>query len=64
MTVQTKQGAGEGTDVPQEPNDTANLMGSGNIERTPGSLESRLGWNFNTDWEWDDEANLPFPRIN
>jgi hypothetical protein len=48
--------------VPQTENDTQNLMGSGNMERTQAFFESRLGWNFDTDWYWNAETDTPFPR--
>jgi hypothetical protein len=62
MTVQTKQGGADWTDIDQGPNNTGNLAGSGNLELTQASLEERLGWNFESDWYWDSTANLPFPK--
>jgi hypothetical protein len=62
MTVQTKQGDSDWTDIDQGPNNTGNLAGSGNLELTQASLAERLGWDFETDWYWDSTANLPFPR--
>jgi hypothetical protein len=62
MTVQTKQGDSDWTDLDQGPNNTGNLAGSGNLELTQASLEERLVWDFETDWYWDATANLPFPR--
>jgi hypothetical protein len=64
MEVRTKQGDGEWTNIPQQPNNTANLMGSGNMEQTQAFFEGALGWNFEVDWTWDAEANLPVPRYN
>lgn len=62
MAVQTKQGSGDLTDVSQEPNNTGNLMGSGNIIGSLRDFLGTIGWNFSTDWDWDNEAELPFPR--
>ena len=63
MEVRTKQPPGDDwLVVPQTENDTQNLMGSGNMERTQAFFESRLGWNFDTDWYWDAETDTPFPR--
>jgi hypothetical protein len=62
MTVQTRQGSGDLTDVPQEPNNTGNLMGSANITGSLRDFLATLGWDFNNDWDWDDAAELPVPR--
>jgi hypothetical protein len=64
MTVQTKTGAADPVNVPQTPNNAANLMGSGNLSLTQAAFEEKLGWNFETDWTWDSAANLPVPRYN
>jgi hypothetical protein len=64
MTVQTITGTDDPADVPQTPNNAANLMGSGNLDRTQAAFEEKLGWNFETDWTWDDAAKLPVPRYN
>ncbi|MDR1256373.1 MAG: hypothetical protein LBJ86_01340 [Spirochaetaceae bacterium] len=63
MTVQTKTGTNGWTDVPQSPNNMANLMGDDNMLRTQSFFEDRLGWNFDTAWEWDDSLNAPIPRV-
>jgi hypothetical protein len=63
MTAQTSNNGGASwMDVAQLPNDTANLMGSGNMRRTQGFFES-LGWDFVTNWEWNAELDAPLPRI-
>jgi hypothetical protein len=64
MTVQTKQGSDEPVDVSQ-PNNAVNLTGNGDLDLTQqAAFEETLGWDFETDWAWDDEAKLPVPRYN
>jgi hypothetical protein len=64
MEVRTKQGGADWTDIPQQPNNTANVTGSGNMELTQTFFETRLGWDFDMNWNWDAETNLPVPRYN
>jgi hypothetical protein len=44
------------------PNNVSNVQGSDNMERKQYFFES-IGWDFNTDWEWDAETDMPIPRI-
>ena len=62
VAVKTGPVGGELEDVPQGMNNAANLMGSATLQLTQQSFQELLEWNFDTDWYWDAEANLPFPR--
>ena len=62
VAVKTGQVGGELEEVPQGMNNAANLMGSATLQLTQQSFQELLEWNFDTDWYWDAEANLPFPR--
>jgi hypothetical protein len=61
LIVQTKTGTADLEPVPQD-NDSGNLTGSDNMSLTQDFFVNTLEWDFETDWAWDDAANLPVPR--